>query len=243
MRIRHIIAGLVISMTGLAAHAQTIDDIINKNIDALGGRDKINTIKTMYLESSVDVMGNQAPGITYIVSGKGFKTSVDFNGMQIIQCWTDKGGWSVNPLRGQSKAQVMPADQLKAGLSQLDIGGPLMDYAAKGNKVELTGKENINGATANRISVTTKDNAQLTYFIDSASSLIVRVVSSVFINGQKVESTINFSGYKKTDFGYVFPFSQQMILPQEQQTITLNITNTKVEINKPIDPSVFDMPK
>jgi len=35
------------------------------------------------------------------------------------------------------------------------------------------------------------------------------------------------------------PYSQQIVLPQ----ITLNITNKKIEVNKDIDPAIFEKPK
>jgi hypothetical protein len=35
------------------------------------------------------------------------------------------------------------------------------------------------------------------------------------------------------------PYSQQVVLPQ----ITLNITNNKIDVNKEIDPAIFEKPK
>ncbi len=34
----------------------------------------------------------------------------------------------------------MPDDVYNAGKGQINVGGPLYDYAAKGNKIELFGK-------------------------------------------------------------------------------------------------------
>src|SRR6266568_6860986 len=39
-------------------HAQTVDDIINKHIDALGGKDKLSQVTSLYVESTVNAMGN-----------------------------------------------------------------------------------------------------------------------------------------------------------------------------------------
>jgi len=41
----------------VSAQAQTVDDVINKYIDALGGKEKLNSIKTLYMEG-VTVMQN-----------------------------------------------------------------------------------------------------------------------------------------------------------------------------------------
>ena len=92
-----------ITATGfINASAQTADEIINKYIDAMGGKEKISQIKTVYIEGEMDIMGNKAPSLTYIVNGKGYKSEVDFNGAKIISVYTDKGGWTLNPMAGQS---------------------------------------------------------------------------------------------------------------------------------------------
>src|SRR5204863_2894701 len=93
----------VVSMLFVAnLHAQTVDDVINKHIEALGGKDKISAIKSVYTEYDVDIMGNTASGVTYLVNGKGFRNEVDFAGQKIIECVTEKGGWGVNPMAGQT---------------------------------------------------------------------------------------------------------------------------------------------
>ena len=229
----------LIALVSMASmRAQTADEIISKYITAIGGKDKINAVKSLYVESTLEVMGNEAPSTTTIVNGKAFKSETDFNGQKIINVVTDKGGWMLNPMMGQTSPEALPADQAKAGQSQLQIGGPLFDYAAKGNKVELVGKEDVNGVSAHKIKVTTKDSVESTYFIDPTTFYILKAVSKGA--GQDGETTITFTNYQKTDFGYVIAMGQQITLPQG---ITLNITNKKVEVNKEIDPKVFEMPK
>ncbi|MBS1599319.1 MAG: outer membrane lipoprotein-sorting protein [Bacteroidetes bacterium] len=225
----------------MVAKAQTADEIINKYIAAIGGKDKLNSIKTLYYESSLDVMGNEAASTTYIVSGKAYKSETDFSGQKIVQCITDKGGWSVNPLMGQSAPEELPKDMLKGGELQYSVlGAGFIDYAAKGSKLELLGKEKINNASTYKLKLTTKDSAVITYYIDSATNYAVRAVTAVSANGQQIETTIGFLDYQKTDFGYAFPMKQQIDLPQG---ISLTVTVKKVEINKDIDPKIFDMPK
>src|SRR3978361_297906 len=80
--------------------AQTADEIVNKYIEAIGGKDKIKQVNSVYLEGSVQVMGNESPTTVTILNGKGYKSESDFNGQKIVQCFTDKGGWSINPMGG-----------------------------------------------------------------------------------------------------------------------------------------------
>jgi len=195
-------------------------------------------MKTLYVESSINIMGKDAPCTTYILNGKGYKNELDFDGTKIVQCITDKGGWAVNPMAGSAGAVAIPEEQVKASQSQLQIGGPLYDYAAKGNKVELTGKDTTGGKTAYKVKLTT-GGVEITYFMDASTYYINKAVSKFSVNGQDIESTASFSDYRKTDFGYTMAYSQKVELPQ----FTLAIINKKVEVNKTIDPAIFEMPK
>jgi len=227
---------LVSATFSLAAiRAQSVDEIVGKHLDALGGKTVLNSIKSVYVESTVEIMGNEAPSTTYILNGKGYKNELDFNGTKIVQCVTEKGGWAINPMAGSTTAQAIPADQLKSYQLQLNVGGPLMDYAAKGYKAELIGKDSV----AYKIRLTTPDGVDIVYYIDLKTYLIDKAMNKVSMGGQSIETTAVFSDYKKTDAGYTIAYSQQVILPQ----VTLNIINKKVEMNKDIDPAIFEMPK
>lgn len=219
----------------VTTQAQSVDEIVGKHLDALGGKTVLNSIKSVYLESTVEIMGNEAPSTTYILNGKGYKNELDFNGAKIVQCVTDKGGWAINPMGGATTAQALPADQLKSYQIQLNVGGPLMDYASKGFKAELIGKD----SAAYKIKLTTPDGIDIVYYIDMKTYLISKAVNKLNMGGQQIETTAAFTDYRKTDVGYVIAYSQQLILPQ----ITLNITNKKVEMNKEVDPAIFEMPK
>src|SRR3954471_4325780 len=108
-----------------SSRAQSVDDIVNKHIDALGGKSVLNSVKSIYVESTVEIMGNEAPSTTYILNGKGYRNELDFNGTKIVQCVTEQGGWAVNPMAGSTAPQAIPKDQLKTYQLQLNIGGPL----------------------------------------------------------------------------------------------------------------------
>lgn len=223
----------------VAVRAQTADEIINKHIEALGGKDKLSTIKTVYTEYDMEVMGQQASGTTWLVNGKAYKNEVDFGGQKIVQCFTDKGGWALNPLTGQTAPEAMPAEQVKMSQGQLDVGGPLLNYAAKGNTVELLGKDSINGKGAFKLKLKGKEGTESTYWIDPASYYVLKSTVKANVNGMDIETSVVFSNYKKTDYGFVVPTNTEITLPQ----VTLNVTSKKVEINKEVDMKVFEMPK
>src|ERR1700753_3248703 len=96
---------------GFTVKAQTADDIIGKYINAVGGKDKIGQIKSLYTEATVNVMGSDNPATVTVLVGKGYRSEAEINGSKIVQCYTDKGGWSINPFAGSSDPAPMPDEQ------------------------------------------------------------------------------------------------------------------------------------
>ena len=236
---KQIISGLLLLASFVclsAVHAQTADEIVSKYVDAIGGKDKISQVKSIYMENNMAAMGNDNPNVINVLNGKGYKSETDFQGQKIIQCYTDKGAWQINPMAGSSAAEAMPADQYNANKELIDVGGNLYDYAAKGSKVELVGKD----GGAFKIKLTTKENAEVNYWIDPSTYYITKVVRKGNMMGQEVEITVKLSDYKKTDFGYVIPYSTEMDFGGQ---FSLTSTIKKVEINKTIDPAIFIAPK
>ena len=220
-----------------SVHAQTADEIVNKYADAIGGKTVLNGIKSLYVESSLEVTGMEASTVTSIIYGKGYKSETEFNGAKMVQSVTDKSGWAVNPMAGQNTPTAMTDEQVKTGQAQLQIGGPLYNYAAKGYKVELIGKDTANGGEY-KLKLTGA-GLEATYYINAKTWLLDKEVDKVSAQGQEVELTITYSDYKKTDAGFVVYGARQITAPQ----YTVNFTNKKIEVNKTIDPAIFEMPK
>ena len=217
-----------------ALRAQTADEIVNKHIDAIGGKEKLGQVKSLYTENSMDVMGNQAPVAEYLLDGKGFKSETDFNGSKIIQCYTDKSGWSVNPMAGATDPQPMPEEMYKGGKDRIYIGGALLDYAAKGYKVEMAGKEDNNY----KLKVTGAGSETI-YFIDATSYYITKSTSKGEMMGQPVEVVTTYSDYKKTESGIVLPYAKTIDLGG----FSMSSKTNKVEVNREIDPKIFEISK
>lgn len=225
-------------LSATAMYAQSADDIIAKYVDAIGGKDKLKAINSVYMENTLNIMGNEAPNTTTILNGKGYRNESEFNGAKIIQVITDKSGWMINPMAGANEPQALPDDQVKAGQSQI-FAVPLLDYASKGGKAELLGQEKVGSVNAYKIKVTDAGNVATTYYFDPSTYYLVQVVRSSEMMGQQVDVTATYSDYKKTDYGWAVPQNVEINMGG-QFSMTLKLKS--VEVNKAVDPKIFEMP-
>lgn len=216
------------------AQAQTVDDVINKHIAALGGKENLSKLQNVITEGSLSVQGVEIGVTLTLVNNKLARQDISVNGMTGFDMLTDKEGWTYMPFNGMQKPEPKTADDVKEGLSDLDIAGPLVDYAAKGNKVELLGKEDVDGTECFKLKVTLASGKDETYFIDPATNMIIRTKKMQKANGQETEVQSDFSDYRDVE-GVKMPYS--IGLPFG----TLLITSIKVNQTIPESAYKHDM--
>ena len=223
-----------------SAKAQTADDIVNKNIEAMGGKAKLSQLKSVHMELNQEVMGNEVPASVTIVEGKGFRSEADAMGQKVVQVITTTGGWMINPMMGSTTPQAIPAEQLKQAQDQIYATGALFNYAAKGNTVELQGQEKVGDVNAYKLKVTNKEGSETTYYIDPNTYYIIEVSKTGEMMGKPVTITVTNSDFQKTPEGYVVPRTMKTDLGGQ---FSLTTKVTKVDINPTVDTTIFEMPK
>ncbi len=223
--------------------SQTADEIIDKYIEAMGGKEKLNVIKALYMEGvSVMQNGNEVTSKTWIVQDKLMRREVNFGMGSFTMVVTDKEGWRSNPQNGGAFEPIAP-DMVQNQQSELDCAGPLFDYAAKGHKAELIGKEDVEGTECYKIKLTLKSGRDISYFIDPKTWLIIRSTrkGGGMMGGRRggggaspdAELKIDYSDYRKTPEGYMFAHTIAM------GGMGASTNYEKIEVNKPVEEKLY----
>jgi outer membrane lipoprotein-sorting protein len=239
--IRKLLAGFVLALFAVPATAQTVDDIIAKNITARGGLEKIRAIKTLRTTGTMTLgPGIEVPVVIEQKRPNMMRMDVTLQGVAITQAYDGKTGWQINPMQGRKDPEPLPEDALKQMDQQADLdGSPLVDYKAKGSTAELLGKDKVEGADAYKIKLTLKTGDSLVIFIDAERFLEVKIESRMKTRGTEIVSESTVGDYKDVG-GIMIAHAMeggQKGVPQKQKMII-----QKVELNAPIEDARFKMP-
>jgi hypothetical protein len=222
---------LLIWGTQAFVFSQSADEIVDKHLAAIGGKDKLRNINSIIMEGKVVTPQVEFPMTFTKVHNKGFRMDLSVMGMDGWIIIRPDSGWMFMPFQGQTKPDAMPADQIKESIDQLDLSTVLCDYKEKGHAVEYLGMDDVEGTECHKLKVTTKSGKTFYYLIDPTSFYIVKQVSKEKAGGKEFDAEIKFSNYKEVEGGYHFPYNM------ESMNGPLEIV--KVSINTPVDDSKF----
>ncbi|MES2892902.1 MAG: hypothetical protein V4725_12835 [Bacteroidota bacterium] len=211
--------------------AQTADEVIDKYLTAIGGKDKWKKINSLKMDGQIEVQGLEIPFKVQAINLKGLRVDAEFQGNQIIDITTPDKGWMQNPMMGKTTLQPLTPDELSNKLDDLDIQGPFVDYKEKGSTVEALGKDEEDGNEYFKIKLTTKNKNETTYYFDLKTNLIYKQESVTQQQGQDVKMTSKMLDYQDTDFGVKMPF-------KVDQNGMMLVTKT-VSTNPPVDEKIF----
>lgn len=215
--------------------AQSADEIVAKYVDAIGGAEKLKGLKTLQQEVVMEIQGMEIPMKTWSINNQATRVEFEVMGTTNVQVVTKTNGWSQMPVQNQPDAKATDTATLRLGQAQLDLTG-LYDYKTKGKKVEFKGKETVDGKELYKLQVTNPNGVTANMFIDPATNYLVRIETKTTIQGQEIQTVTTLSDYQKTDYGFAYPSSTSV------EPSGMKLTVKKVEVNKPIDESIFKMP-
>ena len=152
---------LSISLLGMLISAlsfgQSADEIINKHLEAIGGKENWKKVNSIRQEASISIQGMEIPVITTTVHNKATKQEYTAMGMSAYSIITSEGGWSFNPMQGQAEPEAINEEQLKYGKYQLDAQGEFIDYKEKGHAIEKIENEDVDGISCFRLKINRKE--------------------------------------------------------------------------------------
>ena len=202
--------------------------------------------------SSRPVEEVQLPFVMKLARPRKMRMELQFAGQTAVQVYDGSNGWKLRPYLNRRVVEPYTSDEIKIASAQADLDGPLVDYAAKGTRVELAGIEKVENRDAYKIKMTMKTGQALHVWIDAQTFLETKIEGQPRqLDGTPHPVEIYFRDYQ-TVSGLTIPFVlETKVLPVQKTAMGLKdppvpverIALERVVVNPKFEDSVFQKPE
>jgi|SRR5882762_1063986 len=252
--------------------------IVDKNIAARGGLQAWRAVQTLSLAGKLGAGGNrraavqvpvpdqkanrqslpsrpteeaQLPFVMELKRPRKMRFELQFNGQTAVQVFDGANGWKLRPFLNRRVVEPYTTDELKAASMQADVDGFLVDYAAKGTKIELAGMEKVENRDTYKLKLTTKNGQAIHVWIDVDTFLEAKVEGQPrMLDGKYHPVEVYYRDYRPVS-GLQIPYVlETKVLPVAQTKMGFKdppvppekIMIDKVVVNPTFDESLFSKP-
>jgi hypothetical protein len=190
----------------------------------------------------------QLPFLMELARPRKMRFELQFNGQTAIQVFDGANGWKLRPFLGRRVVEPYTADEMKTASVQADLDGPLVDYAAKGTRIELAGAEKVEGRDTYKIKMTMQSGQVLHVWIDALSFLEAKIEGQPRrLDGTDHPVEVYFRDYRQVE-GLEIPFIlETKVLPVAKTVTGLRdvpvpperVTIDRVVLNPKLDEALF----
>lgn len=245
-----------------AAVQLTAEQVIEKNVAARGGLQAWRAVQTLSIKGKLDAGGNesptlQAPGVRIggvrlprrpaeqsqlpfrleLKRARKSRLELDFRGETAIQVYDGTNGWKLRPFLNRREVEPFTADEVKAAAMQSDLDGPLMDYAAKGTRVEVEGTEKVEGNDTYRLRLTFKNGQTRRVWVNAKTFLETKIEGTPRrLDGKYHPVEVYYRDFRATT-GLMLPYLTETKVEGVKQTEKIEVEN--VAVNAPVEDSRF----
>ena len=230
----------ILSMFALPLSAQTADEIVSKYVKTIGGMDKIAAVKSFRRTGKYTGGGGfEARVLEEKRRPDLIRQEFSIQGMVGVTAYDGKNGWKIEPWQGKKDPEPLGEEERKSIIEDSDFDGPLVNYQAKGNKVEYVGTEPVEGTDAYKLKVTLKSGDVEYFYMDTDYYVPIKIDTKRMVRGEEREYETSLGDYKEAG-GWYLPYSYET--NAKGSPFKQKVTYEKVEVNLPLSDSRFVEP-
>jgi hypothetical protein len=195
----------------------------------------------------------QLPFVLQLERPRKMHLEITFKGQNAVQVYDGANGWKVRPYLNRMEVETYTENELRLASLQSDLDGPLVDYAAKGTKVELEATEKVEDRDNYKLKLTMKDGHAVHVWIDAKTFLESKIDGAPRrLDGLEHPVEVYFRDYRAVD-GLQIPFlletkvlplaTQGKAAPAASASVPVEkIVIDKVQVNPKLEASLFSRP-
>jgi hypothetical protein len=253
--------------------------VVDRNVAARGGLAAWRAVQTLSMEGKMAAGGNrretlglpnpdkkarklevplrpaeeaQLPFLMQLKRPRKMRLEIQFAGQTAIQVFDGAEGWKVRPYLNRLEVEPYTAEETKAAALEQDLDGPLVDYVAKGTRIELVGMEKVEGRDTYKLKLAMKNGQQMHVWIDAQTFLETKVEGRPRrLDGVYHPVEVYYRDYRAVS-GLQIPFGlETRVLPVARNALGVRdtpvppekISVEKVVVNPKLEESAFAKPQ
>jgi len=253
----------------------TAEEIVARNVAARGGLQAWHGVNTLRFEGEMEAGGNHRPVLPPprtkhgrmprfetleqvklpvtmdLKRGRKERVELQFAGKTALQVYDGINGWKVRPFLNHNEVEDYTPEETRIASMQPELDGPLVDYAAKGTKIELVGMDKVEDRNTYKLKLTMKNDHQIHIWINATTFLETKIEGVPRkLDGSDHPVEVYYREYRAVN-GLQFPFVLETKVlgvrkvpgQKETQSISEKIFMDKVTVNAKLEDALFTKPQ
>ena len=242
---------MVLSGMSVSSVAQTVDEIVAKNLAAKGGVEKLRAVDSVKTTGRIKTQRGELPVTNWTKRPNMMRREIVAEGQTQVVAYDGKTLWGINPLISPKPQEISGPPVERTRKDADDFDSVLLDYKQKGHSVELIPPGDVAAAKAARagphLRVTKKNGSVQDIYLNPDTFLEDRIAMEVDQEGpqglqgpqgKKAVVATELSDYRAVD-GMMVPFRMRQTFNGQPQG---EVAYEQVQFNLPIGDELFRMP-
>lgn len=238
---KKVILSFILVLTTTIAFTQSVDEIIQLHIKAIGGEKAWLAINTIEINSVTNNDGSILESTKRIEKNKNYKLDIHYldrlsgtdskkNDNHYYILISDKGAWKYLPENLNHSVYTMNSNEIEYYKDEFDFLDPFINYQQKNSTINMMPIEYINDEEYYKFRIKYNNGKEEFIYINTKTNLIFK---RILINSE-IESWNEIAEYQTLPNGIIFP--------KHIQTNIGKTTIESVKINPIFDKSIFKIP-
>jgi hypothetical protein len=192
-----------------------------------------------------------SPFLMELARPRKMRFELQFAGQTALQVYDGVNGWKLRPYLNRLEVEPYTPDEVKAASLGSELDGPLVDYAAKGTRIESNGIESVEGRDTYKLKLTSKSGDVTHVWVDAQTFLETKIEGQPRrLDGVYHPVQVYYRDYRNVN-GLEIPFVlETRVLPVARTALPARDTPVppektlieKVVINPKFDAGLFSKP-
>jgi hypothetical protein len=220
-----------------ASLASGPDDIIGRHVEAMGGHDSWQAVRSLTLTGTMATFSVRHDFKTVKTQDGKFYNEFNIGHQRVIEGHDGAWSWTIDPWQGFDFPRRINAAEENVFVQKATMATPFFDYQEKGHRVEYLGEEEQDGLALHVLKLIRNNGLEETWYLDADTYLPYKTISQWIDFATPLQSEAWYEDYREVD-GVVIPFFTERVFANR-------LWATEVEeavVNGPVDHSLFIAP-